>query len=159
MESLRNGYDLLMAHLRQFVQDNLVVDEQTHSFHDVLAFWKALGQDDETAHGLAVWNLRWENGALRVSASASGVGDDLGNGVVSLMIAVFRFHKFTYSRWMAIALAARSLVGAMTLGLSHLVSSVRASPHTSDYYIGGFEKLDVSALRHSVVAAFGRQRA
>eukprot|EP00974_Lingulodinium_polyedra_P048550 4662391-Lingulodinium_polyedra.AAC.1 len=57
------------------------------------------------------------------------------------MLAVFRFKKFTNSRWCTVRDSCRSLVAALALGLSGLVKMARANPKTSEYYIHGFSQL------------------
>eukprot|EP00974_Lingulodinium_polyedra_P013066 1268353-Lingulodinium_polyedra.AAC.1 len=53
-------------------------------------------------------------------------------------MSVFKFRKFTGSRWCRVGDSYRSLVVALVLGLEEaLVGQVRSSPTTSDYYIRG----------------------
>ena len=72
--------------------------------------------------------------------------------VCNVLLGVFRFKKFTDSRWVTLGDACRTLA-AGSLGLRGLVDLVRADKTTSDYYIHGFDQLDASALRYAAIAA------
>ena len=152
VESLRNAYDLVHGYLMIFIKQYLTADPHPHSFADVLEFWVCLGVEPDVAHSLAVMNLRWEDGALKVSAESTEREGLLGS-VFSCMLHLFRFIKFTSGRWATIAASSKTLVASVAIGVRPLVALIRASPKTSDYYMHGFSQLNDTALTYAIVSA------
>ena len=71
----------------------------------------------------------------------------------SACMTVFRFKKFSSSRWITIGCCLRTRVAACALGLRRLVQVTLDDPTVSSYYLGGFRKLSAAMRRFSVVAA------
>ena len=55
---------------------------------------------------------------------------------------------------MTIGAACRTLVAGLMTGLGDLVAAVRRDPSTSEYYIGGFDRLTPTIRQFCAVAAF-----
>ena len=68
-------------------------------------------------------------------------------------MAVFRFKKFSHSRWLTIGCSLRTLIAACALGIRRLHRVTVADPLVGTYYRGGFSKLNAAILRYSVIAA------
>ena len=69
------------------------------------------------------------------------------------MLGVFRFRKFTESRWVTVGEACRRLIASQMVGLPGLVDLIRKDEHASDYYIHGYwVNMNSSALRFAVLA-------
>ena len=151
IESLRNGFSLLHAHLRSFVHARLDFDDAEFSVDEGVTFWNALGVDPAVANELAELNVRWSGDRLLVCAAARS-SDGLIERVSTLMLALFRFQKFSDSRWCTLGAACRSLTAALCVGLRGLVAAVRADPLSSDYHIHGFERLSMQSTRYVVIA-------
>ena len=116
-----------------------------------VTFWNALGVDSAVANELAELNVRWSGDRLLVCAAARS-SDGLIERVSTLMLALFRFQKFSDSRWCALGAACRSLTAALCVGLRGLVAAVRADPLSSDYQIHGLERLSMQTTRSVVIA-------
>ena len=151
IESLRNSFDLLHRFLRPFVAERLQFAEGVYNYNQVRQFWLVLSVEEEVADVLADLNLHWDGNALWVAGKHKDTRD-LIEKVSSCILAVFRCKTFTSSRWLTIGCSCRSLIAAMTLGLSGLVTKIRKIKTTSDYYIHGFAQLD-GAWSYAVVAA------
>jgi hypothetical protein len=152
MQSLRNGYDLVHGHLGRFVSQHLSFDPEPHNKLLVYRYWTALGVEVDAAEILSELNLRWDGSRLQVSALHQGA-DDLFEKLTMTMLVVFKFKKFTASRWVTIGESSRALVAALGLGLAGLVKMIRADPEASDYYIHGFGFLDDASLRWATLAS------
>ena len=151
IESLRNGFSLLHAHLRGFIHARLDFDGAEFSVDDGFAFWSVLGVDPAVASELAELNFRWSGDRLLVNAAARSV-DGLIERVSTLMMTVLQFQKFSDSRWCTLGASCRSLTAALCVGLRGLVDAVRADPRASDYYIHGFERLSVQSTKYVIIA-------
>lgn len=152
IESVRNGFDLLYQRLGAFVAGSLTFVANTDDPQKVYAFWVNLGVDSETADTLADLNLWWHMGRLQVDERR--VSDpDLAEKVIGAMLSVFRFKKFTDSRWLTIGDSCRSLTAALHLGLAGLVHAARADPDTSDFYLHGFARLATDTERWAALAS------
>ena len=112
----------------------------------------SLHVDPDVAQYLVDLGLWWRGGKLQVKRSAVA-RDDFMDTIKMCMLSVFRFQRFTDSRWITIGESCRSLVASLALGLSGLVHLVRADPRASDYYISGFAGLDEPVLRYAIVAS------
>ena len=151
--SLRNGYDLLLKHLLNFVLEYLqLVDDDFEVANSLETYWACLGVEPEVASDLSRLGLRWHQGKLllfRSAASTHGFMDSIR----AALLSVFRFKSFTDSRWVTVGEACRSLVASLSLGLMGLVQMIRKDPKASDYYIGGFGQLDNEVIKYAIVAS------
>ena len=153
--SVRNGFDLLHAHLGAFVAgaiDFWENNQETPEEDTIYQFWLCIGVDAEIAQILAELNLFWSGGKLRV---AKGRRDDpmLLEKVTHCILHVCRFKQFTDSRWITMGESSRSLLAAMCLGLQGWVQYTRKDPRASDYYLHGFSHLQPNVLLYCAVAA------
>ena len=85
-------------------------------------------------------NLRWCDGWLLCSAGAQG-RESLMDDVRASYAFIMQFVKATESRWVTIGKASRALLGALTVGLDHLVHAARQRPRHSNYYLAGYDRL------------------
>ena len=60
--------------------------------------------------------------------------------VQTIIIHIWRFRKASDSRWLTLAPASRSLVGACLLGMRSLVGDLLVDDKVSKYHLGGFKK-------------------
>ena len=69
-----------------------------------------------------------------------------------LLFILFKFRKFTDSRWATVVDASRMMIVADRVGLDGVVSMARADPTSSDYYMHGYTRLGDEERRLVVVA-------
>ncbi len=132
IESLRTSYDLLEAHLVHFISKNLAIEEGPPEQPEAYSFWVALGVEADVAEELARLGLRWHQGKLQCHCLQAE--SDVVSTIYGLFLYVFRFKKFTDSRWVTVGDSCRSLVAALELGLALVVQLIRAIPETSELY-------------------------
>ena len=86
-----------------------------------------------------------------------GAQDELDQDVVSeiaaVLTSVWRFSRFSESRWLTIGTSARTLVAAMITGLADLVAMIRKDKSLSHYYINGFGRLTKDRMGFLITAA------
>ena len=151
VESLRNGYGLLLGHLPTFISRHLVLVDGGPDPKELLGLWTALCQDAELSQVLAELGLLWVDGCLQCRRSS--VEGDLVEKVHNALVAVTRFRKFTDSRWCTIGASCGTIVACRLLGLDRWVEVVRSDPKASDFYMHGYGQLDDNVCRYTTVAS------
>ena len=152
VESLRNYYDLLQRYLLAFLTQSLTLVEDVAHRGFSQEFWASLCVEPVVLQDLVELGLRWCDGRLQVYESAAS-SPDFMEKVTASILSVFRFKKFTDSRWCTIGESCRSIVAGLAIGLQGLVQMIRQDPKASDYYIKGFENLDRGARTYAVIAS------
>ena len=152
IESLRNGYDLLQKALPGFLTQSLSLVDEASSPGYSEEFWASLCIEPVVLQDLVELGLRWSAGRLQIYESAAS-GSDFMEKLTACMMSVFRFQRFTDSRWCTIGESCRSLVAGLAIGLEGLVDTVRGDPKASDYYIKGFANMDRGVRLYAVVSS------
>jgi hypothetical protein len=152
IQSLRNSFDVIHGYLKIFVTENLQFVQDAGDSQEVYQYWVQLGIQSDVAETLAELGLRWANGHLQVSERHKS-SDSLIETVCSSMLVVFKWKKFTDSRWCTIGDACRALVASLTVGLEPMVKKLRADSKTSDWYLKGFSRLSEVTKKFAVVAS------
>lgn len=149
VESVRNGYALLHSHLVGFVRGSISFEEPMSDPQDSYHFWTSLGVDSEVAETLSDLNLHWCGNRLCVSRSHENEPDIIKT-ICGCMLSVFRFRKFTDSRWLTLGDSCRGLVASLCLGLRPSVDMVRADEGASDYDVHGFGQVSAEVRRFAI---------
>ena len=68
-------------------------------------------------------------------------------------MTVFRFKKYSTSRWLTVGCCCRTLIASLALGLHRLHELCIIDPKVGNYYLNGFSTLTPSMRRFCVVAA------
>jgi len=95
-------------------------------------------------------NLWWTGDQLAVTAT-HGRGNDLSMDVANALIYLFKWRKFSESRWLILGTACSPLVVGFSVGLFALNSEIMAKG-SSTYYLGGVEGLTPRLRKFCVVA-------
>lgn len=140
MEACRNGYAAIHDHLRVWLLSVVRFKETRFRRQDSAEYWQALGVDPDMVEELCQLNPVWLDGELCVSPEAQEQ-DCVMERLTGVMLYLFRFRKFTESRWTTLGAASRGLVCAMSVGLVGLMAYVRAMPGVSDWHLHGFARL------------------
>ena len=122
--------------LPQFLARTLTLVDAAAAPVSPTDFWTSLGVEPVVVQGLVELGLRWRGDRLQVYEGAAS-NPDFVEKVTACMLSVFRFQRFTDSRWCTIGDSCRSIVASLALGLGGLVESIRSDPKASDYYIRG----------------------
>jgi len=155
IESLRNCLDLLHGYLGAWLAEHLhfVEEEELDSVDSLQDLWLALGVAPPVVEVLAEeLRLRWRDGRLEVAAPCRGTEDLVGK-VSFALLSLWRFEKFSESRWVTVGASCRSLVAGLLTGLPSLIATIRQDPKASDFHLHGVERLTAAAKQFIVRAA------
>ena len=148
IESLRNGYDLLLKHLSKFIFDHLKFrPEADLPSEDILRqLWSALGAEPDILDYLVSHRVLWIDGGLNMLDSYAAdlrLLEDLSASLLSL----WKFRPFTDSRWMSLGRSSRPIAAGFLTGLGDFAVSIINNSAESSYFIGGFRRLLEPAAR------------
>ena len=153
LESLRNSHDLFQRHLSSWVASRMSSrphrDDEWEEEQRQL--WSVLGVDpdiiDIMVHDL---QLEFDQGRLWYSQDATAEGDLVGSigGCVS---GVWKFIRFSCSRWLTAGSSARAMTASLILGLENFVKYVKKETGSSLWYLRGFERLEDPRCRRFIV--------
>ena len=152
IESLRNGYKSLQCHLVSFLTSHVAFKADTLDRNALHAFWTALDVEPMLCGMLADRGVLWDGKNL-IASSAYSADDDLISFLYTACLSVFRFKKFTHSRWLTVGGSSRTLVASCALGLRGLWAFTTSDPTVSKYYLHGFSRLTMPMLRYCTIAA------
>jgi len=155
IESLRNSAQLLFRYMGEWIQDRLrfVPEDCLPQPQDLYELWTCLGVDPEAIEVVSEeLRLQWKDGLLCVKDTAASSQNIVGQ-VSFALLSVWKFKKFSSSRWVSVGCSCRSLVASLLTGLESLVAKIRADPVASDWNIHGFGKLSADARHFMVLAA------
>ena len=146
IESIRNSMGLICQCTPEWVLLRLThVEPLSHVELDNLrALWDALGVDPETVQTLTeVLELRFEGGRICVTRECCHM-EDLTALVECTLMSVWKFQKWTTSRFLSVGSSSRTVVAGLLTGLEDLVTFIRTEQKGSLYYLNGFGRLNNS---------------
>ena len=129
-ESLRRSSDLISKEMYAWLQDKLQAsaDRGAAGVEARLALWIDFGVDPETAALLAQQlQLVWTGHQMLFLEGACWDGDLLET-VASAVCTVWRFQRFTESRWLTVGSSFRIVVAALLSGLESFVAFLQHDP-------------------------------
>jgi hypothetical protein len=142
IDAVRQSFDVILRYIGEWVSTALSPSEPWGE--DELCSWRetwsVLGQSSEVVALLCELQLRHADGRLRVSSRAAEAGDIVSK-VVAAVLFVWRFQRFTESRWLTVGSSARTMVSAHLTGLTQFLTWVKAKPGVSGFYLNGFNRL------------------
>ena len=152
IESLRNSFSFLQQHLWSFLQRHLRIRSEAHSEEVAHSLWSALGVEAPMLSLFTEVHPVWQEGALHVGQTLSQEPDVM-NVVSHAILYLFRWRKFTESRFTSLGTATRALMASVVAGLPALVELTRDDPHCSDFHLRGTSKLDQSSKHAAALIA------
>ena len=152
IESVRNAYSEILRHLMDWLREVVVFDPTPYDEAEVTEFWTALGVDADVCEEMASLNPVWRGGHLYVSVDRA-CDENLLERLSGAALYVFRFKRFTESRWTTIGDSCRTLCASIAFGIQGLLVYIRRQPKTSEYYIHGVGRLSSEVKSFAVIAA------
>ena len=140
IESLPHVYDFLASQLLDWVAETLGVHESYTDPETVTTVWVTIGVESDVADQLADIDLEWRDDHLSVKVSVRDRAGLVGH-IVSFCLFLFRFRKFTDSRWCTTGPASRTMCAAYTVGLGPYMTHIRSLPLCSDFKAHGFDRM------------------
>lgn len=141
ISSLRNAYHLLIQEIGGWLMTAVVFDDQ--GMPEAGAVWSSLGVSGQWLDELVALKLYWAGGRLHISQEHME-DENITERITSPLLHLWRFQRFTDSRWLALGDACRSILKATLSGIDGLVAYIRAAPHFSDWHIHGWERMQPS---------------
>lgn len=91
--------------------------------------------------------VRYERGSLKIATKWEN-DPELPQLLMSILLKVWEWRRFSDSRWASLGASCRSLLAAFLLGLPDYVSDVLSTQGTTTYYLKGFQYMtaEVRAL-------------
>lgn len=152
IESLRNSYGLLHDNLAAWVQETLAFVEEPEPADNLQQLYTAMGVEPEWVATISEMGLLFRNGRLEVSAAQMNK-PTLFDDLCTCLLYLWRFVRFSDSRWCTVGLSCRVLTVALLTGVSSLVERLLADKKVSNFNIGGFQKLAKDARFFVVLAS------
>ena len=97
-------------------------------------------------------NPRWVEDKLLVRSKVLGNSEWL-EGLCRVMWYLFKFSKFSDSRWCTLGKSCRALVCGWIVGLDHSVALLLKTKASSDHYLGGYGRMNLQLKKFCVVTA------
>ena len=158
IESIRNSFDVILIYLSSWIVQSLTFatpwsDEERSLW---ASLWQVLGVAPGTIALLLGMELRVSDGILIVSETWCGE-IDLAHRIYTTLLAVWKFKKFSDSRWLTVGAAARVMIAAHFTGVKSFLFSVKGKPGVGSYYLHGFWDMPVSVWEFLVVVSIVAQ--
>ena len=156
--AFRTCYVECTSHLRTWLQKSTMIlpDERLPSPALLTEIWTNLSVPGDVVRVLAnKFRLVWQDSRLCVCRSAldSDTSDDFLDELSTALLSLWRFEKFTTSRWCTIGKSCRSVLAGLLSGFPSLIASMRSSAVVSEYYLTGSDRLSLEARRMVAVLA------
>jgi hypothetical protein len=141
IESVRNGYDLIVDGLSPFLVRRLkfAAADDLPSQATLKLLWESLGVKPTIMAFLVKHQVLFRDGFLNVN-DTDRASPDLLEHLYSTLLALWKFTQFTDSRWNSSGRAGRPIVAGILTGLRELVSEI-LDDEGSNYYLGGFRRV------------------
>jgi hypothetical protein len=144
IESLRNSYGMLSQYMAAWLGKTILFVDEPLAGEVLYDLYTLLGVEADSADALVEMVLE---GRLQVSR-AWGDRADLCEKLSGALLHLWRFSRFTASRWVTVGAACRALTLGLLTGLGSLVHAIVSDPSASKFHIGGFARI------HGRVTAF-----
>ena len=135
--ALRNSMGLLTECLSEWITLRLSFSKPLCAVDlaNKRALWNALGVDPETAEMLTeTLEFRFEGGRIFVSRACQH-NTDLVDFVSCCLMSVWKFVRFTATRFLSVGLSSRTLIAGLFTGLENLVDYPRKEEMESLYFL------------------------
>lgn len=150
--SIRNGYDLVVARLYTWLMEKVSFQTRKGSYDDHFQFWTMMDIPYKWAEKMAELGLCFKDGRLCVDKTCENHTDIFGT-IFGCLLHVFKFRKFSDSRWLTIGDSCKTLACSLHLGIDNLIGDILRDSEISQTYIGGFSRLDKEMRSFVVLCA------
>ena len=157
IEPLRNSADIISSQMSLWVTSRLSLkaDDRSEEWKTRQnKLWETLDVPFDVAHLLShQLQLCFVDGRLECYENAEdGLEQDIVSEICAVLVSMWRFQKFSESRWLTIGTSARRMLAAWATGLPDFVRMLRQDKSLSHFYINGFSRLTQDRLAFLVVA-------
>ena len=152
IESCRSSFDLLVEYLHVFLARHMERSTAVYSKDEVAQWWRAMGVAADWVELLTNLNPTWRQGKLMVSDKIDGkrVSADL---VADCMVYLFRFSKFSQTRWCGVGHSCRALICALSVGLYPLALLALELKQSLETKLHGIKRLSEGCKWYAAIAS------
>ena len=152
LASLRSSYEQLVLYLPKWLEHSLGFAEWQGEQAFLIEWWEFVGLEGKWLALFVSLQLRFHSNRLWVAARFQ---DDaqIVNKITCALLYLWKFKKFSETRWCTLGNQCRRMVGAVSLGLRELVGSIHEDARESDYYLNGFSRLSTAILEMMCVVS------
>ena len=136
IEALRNSYDAICSYLPTLFE-HLHFRDSGDSEVQRRKFWTLFEFEDHILNILVMLDIRYEGGQICLGERMRAYGNLYGL-LFAIYLAVFKFSKFSATRWLGATSSCKTLVAAWKLGIHELCEGCRREKLESEYYLHGF---------------------
>ncbi|CAK0909364.1 unnamed protein product [Prorocentrum cordatum] len=142
VESLRNSYTQLMRWMPLLVASiDVVPAEECLPEETLRALWGVLGVPGVLLEELVGWRLCCVGGKLQATTAVHGDVPDFFDRISYCIASLWKFTKFSESRWVSVGWACKRVACAILSGVDIVVRAVQDDPHEINWYINGWGDL------------------
>ena len=151
IESLRNSYDELNAHLPGWLERHLLFEDDSPNI-DRSGVWTLCGISPDIVELMIKLQVRFDGDALKVAVAYR---DDhtVHEQLKVILLHVWRWERFTDARWALVGWSCRIMLAGFLLGLDSLACEIIATPGAHTYYLKGWKFKTPEVLHFIVVCA------
>ena len=159
IESLRNSADLISSQMARWITEKMRLrpDKGDAWKDEQQALFEALDVPFDIVDSLVHKLQLCYDGTTGILEIFEGAQEELDQDVVSeisaVLASVWRFTRFSESRWLTVGTSARTLIAGMLTGLADLVAMIRKDKSLSHFYINGFGRLTKDRMGFLITAA------
>ena len=138
MESCRYSMSAVAGAVHSWLNEVLTFPD-VHPVNDEVLqqVWISLGIETEITEELVSLGLLFHSGSLIVKV-AHAQSQEIIEKVTGMLFHIFRFKKYSDSRWLTVATSARAMVAAALVGFPELINHCRRQGSLSEWYSAGF---------------------
>ena len=159
ISAVRNSYAMLMENIHEWLRHSVCFTdpELLPSANTLQELWEALGLEPDVIEQLVHFRMIFKDGKLHISSDVRPTfgGQTTMDEVVGMLTAVWRFVKFSDSRFLTVGPSCKALVSSCMLGLSHMIHWLRKTKHVSEYYIHGWDRLTTDVWQVALLGSLG----
>ena len=144
VESLRQGYSELIRLLPEWVGRTLRFE--SCDYEPFLHVWRSCGVDPTLLGVLDDLQLRYQNGSVFVTVRWQSL-PTIENVVCFVIIALWRWSRFTASRWITFGLSCRITLCTMMTGLEDYHTWLMLKDGSRKYHLRGFKYMTADVKR------------
>ena len=135
-----------------FLVKHVCFRDHPHDHDEARVLWAAVGVEAAMLDQIVRVHPIWTGSHLLVAKDLEG---QLGflDEVSTVLLYLWRWRRFTESRFGSLGTASRALVASLLAGLEPLVALTREDPHCSNYHLNGFQKIGPAAVEAALVIA------
>jgi hypothetical protein len=153
VESLRNSYSQILRFMPRLIAEIVLAPVADCMDAQLLRdIWTTLCVEESLATELVQLRLFFHGGRLHGTADILGL-DTFADRIAYCLAALWRFTKFSESRWISVGSATKRIGCAILSGIDRVVELIQDDPTESNWHINGWSDLGLDGRTFVLTAA------